>query len=63
MDKSPVDEDRDLSKAPPISDGQSGRPRDETIGQTGRGLPNDTGRPVEIDEAEAARIERQIRDL
>ena len=58
-----MDQDRDMSKEPPISDGQSGRPRDEPIGQTGRGLPNDTGRPVEVDEAEAARIERKIRAL
>lgn len=63
MAKSPTDQDRDLSKEPPISDGQSGRPRDEPIGQTGRGLPNDTGQPIDIDEAEAARIERKIRDL
>ncbi|MCJ2019471.1 MULTISPECIES: hypothetical protein [unclassified Methylobacterium] len=58
-----MDQDRDRSKEPPISDGQSGRPRDETIAQTGPGLPNDTGRPVEVDEAEAARIERKIREL
>ena len=58
-----MDQERDLSKEPPISDGPSGRPSDEPIGQTGRGLPNDTGRPVEIDEAEAARIKRTIRAL
>jgi hypothetical protein len=56
-----MDQDRPQSQEPPISDGQSGRPRDETIAQTGRGLPNDTGRPVEVDEAEAARIEQKIR--
>ncbi|WCS26986.1 hypothetical protein LOK46_09280 [Methylobacterium sp. NMS14P] len=58
-----MDQDRERAKEPPLSDGPSGRPRDETIAQTGRGLPNDTGRPVEVDEAEAARIERKIRDL
>ena len=58
-----MNQDREQSKEPPISDGQSGRPRDETIGQTGRGLPNDTGRPVEVDEDEAERIEEKIRDL
>jgi len=52
-----------MSKEPPISDGPSYRPRDETIAQTGGGLPNDTGQPVEIDDAEAARIEQKIRDL
>jgi hypothetical protein len=59
----PMEQDREPSREPPISDGQSGRPRDETIAQTGRGLPNDTGRPVEVDEAEAERIEKKIRDL
>jgi hypothetical protein len=58
-----MDQDREMSKEPPISDGQSGRPRDETIAQTGRGLPNDTGRPVEIDEDEAARIATKIREI
>ena len=58
-----MDQEREPSREPPISDGQSGRPRDETIGQTGRGLPNDTGRPVEIDPEEARRIEEKIRDL
>jgi hypothetical protein len=58
-----LDQDREQSKEPPISDGQSGRPRDETIAQTGRGLPNDTGKPVQVDEAEAERIEKKIRAL
>ena len=53
--------DRPLSQEPPISNGQSGRPRDETIAQTGAGLPNDTGQPVEIDEDEARRIEEKLR--
>ncbi|MBE7197769.1 MAG: hypothetical protein INR70_08205 [Parafilimonas terrae] len=53
----------ELSKDPPISDGQSGRPRDETIAQTGGGLPNDTGEPVQVDEDEAKRIEQKIRQL
>jgi hypothetical protein len=56
-----MEKDRELSKEPPISDGQSYRPRDETIAQTGRGLPNDTGEPVEVDEAD--RIEKKIREL
>jgi hypothetical protein len=56
-------EKTELSKDPPISDGQSGRPRDETIAQTGGGLPNDTGEPVQVDEDEAKRIEQKIRQL
>lgn len=58
-----MEKDRALSKEPPISDPQSYRPRDETIAQTGRGLPNDTGEPVKIDEAEAERVEKEIRAL
>lgn len=53
----------ELSKDPPVSNGQSGRPRDETIAQTGRGLPNDTGEPVQVEEDEAKRIEDRIRQL
>lgn len=53
----------ELSKEPPVSNGQSGRPRDETIAQTGRGLPNDTGEPVQVEEDEAKRIEEKIRQL
>lgn len=56
-----TERDKPLSQEPPISNGQSGRPRDETIAQTGPGLPNDTGRPVEIDEDEARRIEEKLR--
>lgn len=52
-----------LSKEPPISNGQSGRPRDETIAQTGAGLPNDTGEPVRIDADEVRRIEEKIRRM
>ncbi len=52
-----------LSQEPPISNGQSGRPRDETIAQTGAGLPNDTGEPIQIDADEVRRIEEKIRTL
>ncbi len=55
--------DAALSKEPPIANGQSGRPRDETIAQTGAGLPNDTGEPVQVDPDEARRIEEKIRGL
>lgn len=44
-----------------ISNGPNARPRDETIAQTGPGLPNDSSAPVEIDEEEARRIEAKIR--
>lgn len=51
------------SEEPPVSNGQSGRPRDESIAQTGRGLPNDTGEAVQVEEDEAKRIEARIRQL
>lgn len=46
--------------AHPISNGPNARPRDETIAQTERGLPDDTGRPVEISPEEERRIARKI---
>lgn len=47
----------------PDSTGPNARPRDETIGQTGEGIPDDSGRPVQVDEEEAARIEEKIRKI
>ncbi|WP_162596281.1 hypothetical protein [Methylobacterium sp. 17Sr1-1] len=46
-----------------ISNGPNARPRDETIAQTGPGLPNDSSSPVAVDEEEAKRIEEKIRSL
>lgn len=45
----------------PISNGPNARPRDEPIGQSGGGLPDDSSRPVEIDPDEERRIEASIR--
>ncbi|GEP07535.1 hypothetical protein [Methylobacterium oxalidis] len=47
----------------PDSTGTNARPRDATIAQTGEGIPDDSGRPVYVDEAEAKRIEKKIRDI
>lgn len=47
----------------PDSTGPNARPRDTTIGQTGKGIPDDSGQPVQVDEAEAKRIEEKIRAL
>jgi hypothetical protein len=41
---------------PKITDGANDRPRDASIGQSAGGLPDDSGRPVVVDEAEAERI-------
>ena len=47
----------------PDSTGPNARPRDDTIAQTGEGIPDDSGRPVQVDEEEAKRIEQSIRKL
>lgn len=56
-------EDRTPREERPDSTGPNARPRDTTIGQTGEGIPDDSGRPVQVDEAEAKRIEEKIRKL
>lgn len=47
----------------PDSTGPNARPRDETIGQTGEGIPDDSGKLVQVDEKEAERIEEKIRKI
>ena len=51
------------SKAKPDSTGTNARPRDETIAQTGPGIPDDTSAPVEISPEEEKRIEKSIRSM
>lgn len=46
-----------------LTNGPNDRAKDATISQTAPGLPDDSGRPLEIDEAEAARIEQGIRNM
>jgi hypothetical protein len=46
----------------PDSTGPNSRPRNDTIGQSGPGAPDDSSRPVEIGEEEARRIEEAILD-
>lgn len=58
--------ERDPADPPPEkpdSTGTNSRPRDTTIAQTGEGIPDDGGKPVQVDEAEAKRIEDKIREL
>ncbi|HEV7253280.1 MAG TPA: hypothetical protein VGN97_09275 [Mesorhizobium sp.] len=43
-----------------ITTGPNDRPRNETIAQTGAGIPDDTSRPVEVDEAEVARVRAKL---
>ena len=47
----------------PDSTGTNARPRNETISQTGGGIPDDTSRPIDLDDEEAARIEEKIRNM
>ncbi len=49
--------------AKPDSTGPNARPRNETIAQTGAGIPDDSSHQVEIDEDEAQAIEKQIRSI
>ena len=46
-----------------ITTGLNDRPRDAPIGQTGEGLPDDTGRPIEIDPEEEKRLAEKIRSM
>ena len=46
-----------------LTQGTNDRPKDATIAQTGAGAPDDTGKPLDIDDDEAARIEQNIRDF
>ncbi|MBB2963129.1 hypothetical protein [Methylobacterium sp. R2-1] len=57
------DDDRQRREERPDSTGPNSRPRDTTIAQTGEGIPDDSGRPVQVDEAEAKRIEEKIREI
>ncbi|TIL40910.1 hypothetical protein [Mesorhizobium sp.] len=42
-----------------ITTGPNDRPRNETIGQSGEGLPDDSSTPLEVDEA-APRLGKQL---
>ena len=54
-DTDPRDE-REHDFKHPISNGPNARPRDDSIGQTGPGLPDDTGHPIDISPEEEKRI-------
>jgi hypothetical protein len=49
-----------MDKKPKITTGANDRPRDETISQTGAGLPDDTSRPVDVDDATVERVRQQL---
>ena len=47
----------------PDSTGTNSRPREDSIGQTEQGIPDDSSKPVTIDEDKAKVLERKIRSL
>lgn len=49
-----------MARTSKITTGANDRARDETIGQTGSGLPDDSAEAVAVDEAEAARIRESL---
>lgn len=53
----------DTSRDKAISNGPNARPRDETIGQTGPGIPYDSSKPIEIDREEEKRLAKEIRNF
>lgn len=42
--------------------GLNDRPKDAPIGQTAEGLPDDSGRPVEVDDETIERTRRKLSD-
>ncbi len=55
--------ERQRSDRKPDSTGPNARPRDETIAQTGPGIPDDTSAQVEISPEEEKNIEKSIRSM
>jgi hypothetical protein len=51
-----------MARRTKITTGPNERPVDETISQSGGGLPDDTSGPVEVDEKQAARLEKKLRE-
>ncbi|MER9232670.1 hypothetical protein NKI56_11285 [Mesorhizobium sp. M0622] len=43
-----------------ITTGANDRPRNETIGQSGEGLPDDSSKPLEVDEGLVARLRNKL---
>lgn len=43
-----------------ITTGTNDRPRNETIGQSGEGLPDDSSMSLEVDETAVARLRKQL---
>ncbi|KPH05859.1 hypothetical protein CO657_35575 (plasmid) [Rhizobium acidisoli] len=49
-----------MNRRAKISTGTNARPRDETIAESGPGIPDDSGRLVELTDAEIKRVEASL---
>ncbi|RWO60524.1 hypothetical protein [Mesorhizobium sp.] len=49
-----------MAQKPKITTGANDRPRNETIGQSGEGRPDDSSTPLEVDETTIARVRKQL---
>ncbi|MBX5229349.1 hypothetical protein HJC06_23515 [Rhizobium sp. NLR9b] len=49
-----------MDKRAKISTGTNDRPRNETIAESGPGIPDDSGRMVEVPDAEARRMKASL---
>ena len=49
-----------MAQEPKITTGANDRPRNETIGQTGGGAPDDSSRPVEADDAQIKAVRDRL---
>ncbi|MFD2649460.1 hypothetical protein ACFSX5_16870 [Devosia albogilva] len=43
-----------------ITTGNNDRPKNETIAQTGDGIPDDSSAPVDVDDAEVERVRQKL---
>jgi hypothetical protein len=46
-----------------ISTGLNDRPKDSTIAQSGPGLPDDSGTPIEVTDQDAEKLRQNLEDL
>jgi hypothetical protein len=56
----PLQREAGMASTPKITTGANDRPRNETIGQTGDGFPDDSGQPLEVDPAEVERVRQKL---
>jgi hypothetical protein len=52
-----------MNKDEKITDGLNDRPRNDTIGQSGPGIPDDSSEPVSVDDAAVERARQSLEKL